>query len=52
MRVLQEARLEQARTEMLRPGQAQSLAQIAAGHGFSSPTQFAQFFRRQYGVHW
>jgi len=51
MRVLQQARLEQARTEMLRRGQTQSLARIAAEHGFSSPTQFAQFFRRKYGVY-
>ena len=51
MRVLQQARLEQARTEILRPGQVQSLARIAAEHGFSSPTQFAQFFRRKYGVY-
>jgi AraC-like DNA-binding protein len=51
MRVLQQARLEQARTEILRSGQAQSLARIAAEHGFSSPTQFAQFFRRKYGVY-
>ena len=51
MRALQQARLEQARTEMLRPGQTQSLARIAAEHGFSSPTQFAQFFRRKYGVY-
>ena len=51
MRVLQQARLEQARTEMLRPGQTQSLARIATEYGFSSPTQFAQFFRRRYGVY-
>jgi AraC-like DNA-binding protein len=51
MRVLQQARLEQARTEMLRPGQTESLARIAAEHGFSSPTRFAQSFRRRYGVY-
>jgi AraC-like DNA-binding protein len=51
MRVLQQARLEQARTEILRPGQRQSLARIAAEHGFSSPTRFAQSFRRKYGVY-
>jgi AraC-like DNA-binding protein len=50
MRVLQQARLEQARTEMLRPGQRASLAHIAAEYGFSSPTRFAQSFRRKYGV--
>jgi len=49
--VLQQARLEQARTEMLRAGQRQSLARIAAEHGFSSPTRFAQSFRRKYGVY-
>jgi AraC-like DNA-binding protein len=51
MRVLLQARLEQARTEMLRPGQMASLARIAAEHGFSSPTRFAQSFRRKYGVY-
>jgi AraC-like DNA-binding protein len=51
MRVLQQARLEQPRTEILRPGQARPLARIAAEHGFSSPTQFARFFRRKYGVY-
>ena len=51
MRVLQQARLEQARTEMLRPDEMRSLARIAAEHGFSSPTRFAQSFRRKYGVY-
>ena len=51
MRVLQQARLEQARTEMLRADQTESLARIAAEHGFSSATRFAQFFRRKYGVY-
>jgi AraC-like DNA-binding protein len=51
MQVLQQARLEQARTEMLRAGQTGSLARIAAEHGFSSPTRFAQSFRRKYGVY-
>ena len=51
MRVLQQARLEQARTEMLRAGQTESLARIAAEYGFSSPTRFAQSFRRKYGVY-
>ena len=49
MRVLQQIRLEQARTELLRPGRTESLARIAAEHGFSSPTRFAQSFRRKYG---
>jgi transcriptional regulator GlxA family with amidase domain len=51
MRVLQQARLEQARAEMLRADQTESLARIAAEHGFSSPTRFAQSFRRKYGVY-
>jgi AraC-like DNA-binding protein len=51
MRGLQQARLELARTEMLRAGQTESLARIAAEHGFSSPTRFAQSFRRKYGVY-
>ena len=51
MQVLQRARLEQARTEMLRADQTESLARIAAEHGFSSPTRFAQAFRRKYGVY-
>jgi AraC-like DNA-binding protein len=51
MQVLQQARLEQARTEMLRVGQTKSLARIAAEYGFSSPTRFAQSFRRKYGVY-
>ena len=29
----------------------ESLARIAAEHGFSSPTRFAQVFRRKYGVY-
>jgi transcriptional regulator GlxA family with amidase domain len=49
--ILQQARLEQARTGMLRAGQMQSLARIAAEYGFSSPTRFAQSFRRKYGVY-
>ena len=51
MRVLRHARLEQARAEMLRADQTESLARIAAEHGFSSPTRFAQSFRRKYGVY-
>jgi AraC-like DNA-binding protein len=43
---LQRARLDQARTELLRRGQTASLARIAAEHGFSNPTRFAQLFRR------
>jgi len=51
MRVLQQARLEQARTEILCADQRQSLARIAAEYGFSSPTRFAQTLRRKYGVY-
>ena len=51
MRVLHQARLEQARTEMLRAGRTDSLARIAAEYGFSSPTRFAQSFRQKYGIY-
>ena len=51
MQALQQARLEQARTEMLRADRTESLARIAAEYGFSSPTRFAQSFRRKYGVY-
>src|SRR5262249_34766870 len=51
MRVLHQARLEQARTEMLRPDETRSLARIAAEYGFSSPTRFAQSFRQRYGIY-
>jgi transcriptional regulator GlxA family with amidase domain len=51
MRVLQQARLEQARTEILCADQRQSLARISAEYGFSSPTRFAQTFRRKYGIY-
>jgi transcriptional regulator GlxA family with amidase domain len=50
MAALQRARLDHARTEMLRPSQTASLARIAAEHGLSNPTRFAQLFRRIYGV--
>lgn len=51
MRALQQARLEQARTEMLRPDRTDSLARIAAGYGFSNPTRFARLFRSNYGLY-
>jgi len=51
MVALRRIRLEEARTEMLRAGRAESIARIAAGHGFSTPSRFAQFFRRTYGVY-
>ena len=50
MGALQRARLDQARTEMLRPGQTDSLARIAAAHGFSNQTRFTRLFRRTYSV--
>ena len=51
MATLRRIRLEEAREEMLRAGRAQSIARIAAGHGFSKPSRFAQLFRRTYGVY-
>ena len=51
MAALRQVRLEEARTEMLRDGRAESIARIAAGHGFSNPSRFAQLFRRTYGVY-
>ena len=51
MAALQRMRLERARTEMMRADRAQSLARIAAEHGFSNPSRFAQLFRRTYGAY-
>jgi len=51
MRALQQARLDQAREEILRPGRTESLARIAAANGFSNPTRFARLFRHRYGVY-
>jgi AraC-like DNA-binding protein len=51
MAALQRVRLEAARTEMLRIERTQSLARIAAEHGFSNPSRFAQLFRRTYGAY-
>jgi AraC-like DNA-binding protein len=51
MAALQRLRLEAARTEILRADRAQSLARIAAEHGFSNPSRFAQLFRRTYGAY-
>jgi transcriptional regulator GlxA family with amidase domain len=48
---LQRIRLDEARTEMMRADRAQSLARIAAEHGFSNPSRFAQLFRRTYGAY-
>jgi AraC-like DNA-binding protein len=51
MAALQRIRLEAAREEMLRSERPQSLARIAAEHGFSNPSRFAQLFRRTYGAY-
>lgn len=51
METLQRVRLEEARSQMLRTGRTESLARIAAGHGFSNPSRFAQLFRRTYGIY-
>jgi AraC-like DNA-binding protein len=51
MAALQRIRLEAARAEMFRAERAQSLARIAAEHGFSNPSRFAQLFRRTYGAY-
>jgi AraC-like DNA-binding protein len=48
---LQHIRLEAARAEMMRIEQRQSLARIAAEHGFANPSRFAQLFRRTYGTY-
>ena len=51
MAALRRFRLEEARTEMLSARHTESIARIAAGHGFSTPSRFAQLFRRTYGVY-
>ena len=51
MVALRRIRLEEARTEMLRAGHTESIARIAAGHGFSNPSRFAQLFQRAYGTY-
>jgi AraC-like DNA-binding protein len=51
MAALQRIRLEAARAEILRIDQAQSLTRIAAEHGFSNASRFAQQFRRTYGAY-
>ena len=51
MAALRRIRVEEARTEMLRAGRAESIARIAFGYGFSTPSRFAQLFRRTYGVY-
>jgi AraC-like DNA-binding protein len=51
MRALQQARLEQARQEIVRLDRTESLARVAAAHGFGNPTRFARLFRRRYGLY-
>jgi AraC-like DNA-binding protein len=51
MAALQRIRLDAARAEVLRIERGQSLARIAAEHGFSNPSRFAQLFRRTYGAY-
>ena len=51
MAALQRVRLEAARAEILRIERDQSLTRIAAEYGFSSPSRFAQLFRRAYGAY-
>jgi AraC-like DNA-binding protein len=51
MAALRRLRLDEARAEILRAGRTESIARIAAGHGFSTPSRFAQLFRRTYGVY-
>jgi AraC-like DNA-binding protein len=51
MAALRRIRLEKARTELMLAGRAESIARIAAGHGFSTPSRFAQLYRRTYGVY-
>jgi AraC-like DNA-binding protein len=51
MAALQRMRLDAARSEMMRADRAQSLARIAAEHGFSNPSRFARLFLRTYGTY-
>jgi AraC-like DNA-binding protein len=51
MAALRRIRLEAARTELLRASRTESIARIAAGHGFSTPSRFAQLYRRTYGIY-
>lgn len=51
MAALRRIRLEAARTELLCASSTESIAQIAAGHGFSTPSRFAQLYRRTYGIY-
>jgi AraC-like DNA-binding protein len=51
MAALRRIRLEEARSEILNDGRTESIARIAAAHGFSTPSRFAQLYRRTYGVY-
>ncbi len=51
MAALQRFRLEAARTDILSDRRTQSLASIAAAHGFTNSGRFSQLFRRTYGVY-
>jgi AraC-like DNA-binding protein len=51
MAALRRIRLEEARSELLSDGRTESIARIAAGHGFSTPSRFAQLYRRTYGIY-
>lgn len=51
MAALQRIRLDAARSDIMRAEGAQSLARIAAEHGFSNPSRFAQLFLRAYGAY-
>ena len=43
--------VKEARTEILRARHTESITRIAADHGFSNPSRFAQLFRRTYGTY-
>jgi len=51
MAALRRIRLKEARTEILRARHTESITRIAADHGFSNPSRFAQLFRRTYGTY-
>jgi transcriptional regulator GlxA family with amidase domain len=51
MAALQRLRLAAARAAIMRIEPGQTLARIAAEHGFSNPSRFAQLFRRTYGAY-
>jgi len=51
MAALRRIRLAEARSEILNDGRTESIARIAARHGFSTPSRFAQLYRRTHGVY-